>query len=73
MFKKEGTVSAGNASGLNDGSAAVVLMKESKAIELNLRPLARVISWATVGVDPSIMGIGPVPAVKKLLKLQIGV
>ena len=73
VFKKEGTVSAGNASGLNDGSAAVVLMKESKAIELNLRPLARVISWATVGVDPSIMGIGPVPAVKKLLKLQIGV
>ena len=69
MFKKEGTVSAGNASGLNDGSAAVVLMKESKAIELNLRPLARVISWATVGVDPSIMGIGPVPAVKKALEI----
>ena len=69
VFKKEGTVSAGNASGLNDGSAAVVLMKESKAIELNLRPLARVISWATVGVDPSIMGIGPVPAVKKALEI----
>ncbi|MEC8265297.1 MAG: acetyl-CoA C-acetyltransferase [Pseudomonadota bacterium] len=69
VFKKEGTVSAGNASGLNDGSAAVVLMKESKAIELNLRPLARVVSWATVGVDPSIMGIGPVPAVKKALEI----
>jgi acetyl-CoA C-acetyltransferase len=69
VFKKEGTVSAGNASGLNDGSAAVLLMKESKANELNLEPLARIISWATVGVDPSIMGIGPVPAVKKALEI----
>ena len=69
VFKKDGTVSAGNASGLNDGSAAVILMKESKANDLNVTPLARIISWATVGVDPSIMGIGPVPAVKKALEL----
>ena len=69
VFKKDGSVTAGNASGLNDGSAAVVLMKESKANELNIKPLARVISWATVGVDPSIMGIGPVPAVKKALEI----
>ena len=69
VFKKEGTVSAGNASGLNDGSAAVILMKESKANELNLKPLARIVSWATVGVDPTIMGIGPVPAVKKALEI----
>ena len=53
---------------LNDGSAAVLLMKESKANELSLKPIARIISWATVGVDPSIMGIGPVPAVKKALE-----
>ena len=69
VFKKEGTVSAGNASGLNDGSAAVILMRESKANELNLKPLARIVSWATVGVDPTIMGIGPVPAVKKALEV----
>ena len=69
VFKKEGTVSAGNASGLNDGSAAVILMNESKANELNLQPLARIVSWATVGVDPTIMGIGPVPAVKKALEV----
>ena len=68
VFKKEGTVTAGNASGLNDGSAAVLLMKESKANELDIKPLARIVSWATVGVDPSIMGIGPVPAVKKALE-----
>ena len=68
VFKKEGTVTAGNASGLNDGSAAVLLMKESTANELDLKPLARIVSWATVGVDPSIMGIGPVPAVKKALE-----
>ena len=71
VFKKDGSVSAGNASGLNDGSAAVVLMKESKANELNIKPLARVVSWATVGVDPSIMGIGPVPAVKKALEIAM--
>ena len=69
VFKKDGTVTAGNASSLNDGAAAVLLMKESKANELSLRPIARIISWATVGVDPSIMGIGPVPAVKKALEI----
>ena len=59
VFKKDGTVTAGNASGLNDGAAAVILMKETKAKELGLKILARVVSWSSVGVDPSIMGIGP--------------
>ena len=68
VFKKDGTVTAGNASGLNDGSAAVILMKEKTASELGLSPLARIKSWATAGVDPSIMGIGPVPATKFALK-----
>ena len=68
VFKKEGTVTAGNASGLNDGSAAVIIMREKKAVELGLKPLARIVSWATAGVDPSIMGIGPVPATKVALK-----
>ena len=67
VFQKDGTVTAGNASGLNDGSAAVSLMKEEKATELGIKPLARIISWATVGVDPSIMGIGPINAVKSAL------
>ncbi len=68
VFDKEGTVSAGNASGLNDGAAAVLVMKKDKALELGLTPLVKVTSFATVGVDPSIMGIGPVPAVKKALE-----
>ena len=68
VFDKDGTVTAGNASGLNDGAAAVLLMKEKKANELGLIPLARIASSASVGVDPSIMGIGPVPAVNKALK-----
>ena len=67
VFKKDGTVTAGNASGLNDGAAAVLIMHEKKAKELGQKPLARVRSWATVGVDPSIMGIGPVAAVRKAL------
>ena len=67
VFQKDGTVTAGNASGLNDGSAAVSLMKEERANELGIKPLARIISWATVGVDPSIMGIGPINAVKSAL------
>mgnify|MGYP001159899334 FL=1 len=67
VFQKDGTVTAGNASGLNDGSAAVSLMKEEKANELGIKPLAKIISWATVGVDPSIMGIGPINAVKSAL------
>ena len=68
VFDKNGTVTAGNASGLNDGAAAVLMMKKEKATELGLKPIAKIVSFATVGVDPSIMGIGPVPAVKQALK-----
>ncbi len=64
-FKKDGTVTAGNASGLNDGAAALVLMKESTAKSKGLKPLARIASWATAGVDPAVMGTGPIPASKK--------
>lgn len=66
-FDKEGSVTAGNASGLNDGAAAVVLMSVSEAEKRGLKPLAVIKSWATVGVDPTIMGTGPVPASKKAL------
>jgi len=69
VFKKDGTVTAGNASGLNDGAAAVTLMNEETSKKLNITPIARIISWATTGVDPAIMGIGPVPATKKALKI----
>tara|TARA_B100000686_G_scaffold171919_1_gene179105 strand:- start:1285 stop:2463 length:1179 start_codon:yes stop_codon:yes gene_type:complete len=67
-FKKNGTVTPGNASGINDGAAAVVLMSESEAKKRNLEPLAKIVSWATCGVDPSLMGAGPIPASKKALK-----
>jgi acetyl-CoA C-acetyltransferase len=67
-FKPDGTVTAGNASGVNDGAAAVVLMKESKARELKCRPMAYLHSSAVAGVDPDVMGTGPIPAVRKLLK-----
>jgi acetyl-CoA C-acetyltransferase len=67
-FTKEGSVTAGNASGLNDGAAAVVLMTEQDAAKRGITPLARIASWATVGVDPAIMGIGPVPASRKALE-----
>ncbi len=67
-FKKDGTVTAGNASGVNDGAAAVVVMSAKKAEELGIKPLAIIKANATAGVDPSIMGIGPVPAVKKALE-----
>lgn len=66
-FKKDGTVTAGNASGLNDGAAAVVLMRESEAKARGLKPMARLVSWATAGVDPAVMGMGPVPASQKAL------
>lgn len=66
-FKKDGTVTAGNASGLNDGAAAVVLMRESEAKAKGLKPMARLVSWATAGVDPAVMGMGPVPASQKAL------
>ena len=67
-FKDNGTVTPGNASGINDGAAAVVLMQESEARKRNLKPLAKIISWATCGVEPSLMGSGPIPASKKALK-----
>ena len=67
-FKKDGTVTAANASGINDGAAALLLMSEDKANELGLKPYARIVSNAVAGVDPAIMGIGPVPATKKALK-----
>ena len=69
VFKKDGTVTAGNASGLNDGAATVTLMNEETSKKLNITPIARIISWATTGVDPAIMGIGPVPATKKALEI----
>lgn len=67
-FKKDGTVTAGNASGINDGAAALVLMKESKAKALGLTPLATIRSYASAGVDPAYMGLGPIPATQKALK-----
>ncbi|MEX6724186.1 acetyl-CoA C-acetyltransferase [Parapedomonas caeni] len=67
-FKKDGTVTAANASGLNDGAAAVLLMSEAEAARRGATVLARVASWASAGVDPSIMGIGPVPASRKALE-----
>jgi len=67
-FAKEGSVTAGNASGINDGGSAVVLMTAANAAERGIEPLARIVSWATAGVDPSIMGTGPIPASRKALE-----
>jgi acetyl-CoA C-acetyltransferase len=67
-FSKEGTVTAGNASGINDGAAALVLMSAEEAKKRGLTPLARIASWATAGVDPAIMGTGPIPASRKALE-----
>ncbi|MFE8699433.1 thiolase family protein [Cytobacillus sp. FJAT-54145] len=67
-FKETGTVTAGNACGRNDGAAAMVLMTASKAKSLSLKPLAKIVDWSTAGVSPKLMGIGPVPAIEKLLK-----
>lgn len=67
VFRKDGTVHAGNSSGITDGAAAVVVLSEEKAQELGVEPMARIVGYASAGVDPAIMGIGPVPAVKKLL------
>lgn len=67
-FDKDGTVTAANASGINDGAAAVLLMSEAEAVRRGIVPLARIVSWATAGVDPSIMGTGPIPASKKALE-----
>jgi len=67
-FKKDGSVTAGNASGINDGAACLIVMSEDKAKELGIEPLAKIVSYASAGVDPSIMGIGPVPASTKALE-----
>ncbi len=68
VFKEDGTVTAGNASGINDGAAAVVLMSKERAQEMDLRPLAAIRSFASGAVDPAYMGLGPIPAVRKVLK-----
>jgi acetyl-CoA C-acetyltransferase len=67
-FDKEGTVTAGNASGINDGAAALVLMSADNAAKRGVEPLGRIVSWATAGVDPAIMGTGPIPASRKALE-----
>jgi len=67
-FTKDGTVTAGNASGINDGAAAVMVMSASKAKELGIKPMARIVSYSSAGVDPSIMGTGPIPASTKCLE-----
>jgi acetyl-CoA C-acetyltransferase len=67
-FDKEGTVTAGNASGINDGGSAVVLMTQKEAEKRGVTPLARIVSWATAGVDPAIMGTGPIPSSRKALE-----
>jgi acetyl-CoA C-acetyltransferase len=66
-FNKDGTVTAGNASGINDGAAALVVMSADEAAKRGITPMARIVSWATAGVDPSIMGTGPIPASRKAL------
>ena len=67
-FAKDGTVTAGNASGINDGAAAVVLMTRANAEKRGVEPLARIVSWATAGVDPAVMGSGPIPASRRALE-----
>jgi len=68
IFKKDGTVTAGNASGINDGAAAMVIMLKSKADDLCVEPMARIVDFSVVGVDPDYMGWGPVPATEKLMQ-----
>lgn len=67
-FKKDGTVTAGNASGINDGAAAMIVMSKEKADQLGVKPMAKIVSYASGGVDPSVMGLGPIPATKKALE-----
>jgi acetyl-CoA C-acetyltransferase/3-oxo-5,6-didehydrosuberyl-CoA/3-oxoadipyl-CoA thiolase len=67
-FRKDGTVTAGNSSGINDGASAVLMMSKETARQLNLKPMAKIVSHAVAGVDPALMGIGPVPATEKALK-----
>jgi acetyl-CoA C-acetyltransferase len=69
VFKNKGTVTAGNSSGLNDGAAALVLMSRKESDLRKIEPLAKIVSWATCGVEPSMMGLGPIPATNKALKL----
>ena len=68
VFKKNGSVTAGNSSGINDGAAITILMSREEAERRSIKPLAKIISWATCGVEPSLMGLGPIPAVNKALK-----
>ena len=68
VFKKDGTVTAGNASGINDGAASVLLMSEEKAKQMDLKPLLTIESFASGGLDPAYMGLGPVPAINRALK-----
>ena len=68
IFKENGTVTAGNSSGINDGAAGVILMTRDEAEKRNLEPLARIVSWATCGVDPALMGSGPIPSSKKAIE-----
>jgi len=69
-FKKDGTVTAGNASGINDAAAALLLMSDSKAKELGLKPLVKVRAYSSAGIDPAFMGLGPIPAVRKIMKKE---
>jgi len=69
-FKKDGTVTAGNASGINDAAAALLLMSDSKAKELGLKPLAKIRAYSSAGIDPAYMGLGPIPAVRKILQKE---
>ena len=68
VFKKNGTVTAGNSSGINDGAAALLLTTLEEAEKKSIKPLAKIVSWASVGVDPSLMGLGPIDAVRKAVK-----
>jgi len=67
-FRKNGSVTAGNSSGLNDGAAALLLMSADRAAQLGFKPMARIVSSAAAGVEPRVMGLGPIPAVRKALK-----
>jgi len=67
VFKENGTVTPGNSSGINDGAAATVLMTRKQAENKSIEPLVKIVSWASCGVEPSLMGLGPIPAVKEAL------
>lgn len=68
VFRKDGTVTAGNSSGMNDGASAVVVMSEEKALALGCTPMVKIVSYAVAGIDPRVMGLGPVPAIQKSLR-----